>query len=390
MVDRQSLNWALLLPLLTAAALLQTAVPLARIGTSYRAVDQGMSLASIGFLSSAFALLPVFFAVRIGRYSDRKGEARVAVAGACMVMLATCGLWLLPPLFEVMLALTLLLGVGQVMTISALQMATTRCSSPEARDRVLGHFLIATALGHTVGPLILAAVTPTGAISPGAALFPVLAGLATLMALAATCLAVRLPPPAAVLPDQKPVPLRAILATPGMIGTIVASGICLATNDLIVVFLPAMASERGIDAATVGLLLSIRAGASMASRLVFSRLVQRLGRVRLMTLALAAAGMVSLALFLPMPIWVLAIILALAGLAMGMAIACTISATIVLATPTTRATALSMRLTANRLGQFLLPLGAGAAAASLGAASPFVVTGGCLLLCALLVRTIRL
>ncbi|MGQ3280096.1 MAG: MFS transporter, partial [Shinella sp.] len=382
MSDRGAIHWPLLLPLLAAAALLQTTVPLARVATSYQAVDQGMSLASIGLLSSAFALLPVLFVVRIGRYSDRHGEAAVIVTGAALVLAAVLGLWLASGGFPLMLGFTLLLGIGQVMTISALQVATTRCSAPESHDRVLGNFLIATALGHATGPLLLTAVTPTGALSPGSALFPALAGAAVVLMLAAALTALRMPAHIAPPSDEKPPALRAILAQPGMAVTVLASGICLATNDLIMVFLPALAAARGIDAATVGLLLSLRAAASMASRLLFSQLVRRVGRVRLMTLAILAAGLTSLALAASLPVWALALVLATAGYTMGMAIACTISVTMLLAPVSSTATALSLRMTANRVGQFLIPLGAGATAASLGPGSPFIIMGTGLVACA--------
>lgn len=389
MARRGTIDWPLLVPLLVVATLLQTTVPLVRVATSYRAVAMDLSLASIGLLSGAFALLPVFLTVRVGRYSDRRGEAGVALVGALLVLVAVTGLWLAPAYFYVMLAFTLLLGVGQVMTISALQVATTRCSDAEAQDRVLGNFLIATALGHTIGPLILTAATPAGAVSPGPALFPILAAAAALMTLGATLMALRLPPHTTPLQGGKPTSLRDILATPGMLPTVIASGVCLATNDLIIVFLPALATDRGIDAGTVGLLLSVRAGSSMASRLAYSRLVRTFGRINLMTIALLASGVASLALFLSLPIWALVLVLAAAGYAMGMAIACTISVTIALSDPGSRATALSLRMTANRLGQFLLPMGAGATAAGLGAGSPFVVTGLALLACGVMVRAAK-
>ena len=390
MTGRDAINWRLLMPLLAAATLLQTTVPLARIATSYQAVDLGLSLASIGLLSSAFALLPILFTLRIGRYSDRRGEAMVAATGSVLVLVAVVGLWLAPADFATMLALTLLLGVGQVMVISSLQMATTRCSGPEAQDRVLGHFLMATALGHALGPLLLTAVTPAGAVTPGPALFAVLAGAATALTLAAALLAVRLPPHILPLPGQKPDSLRSILRAPGLLATVLASGLCLATNDLIVVFLPALAAARDIDAGTVGLLLSLRAAASMASRLLFARLVKQISRVTLMTLSLIVAGAASAAMLFTLPVWLLAVVLAGAGYSMGIAIACTISVTLALAPAGSRATALSLRMTANRLGQFLMPLVAGATAATLGAGGPFLITGVALVACGLSVRRVRL
>jgi MFS family permease len=101
--------------------------------------------------------------------------------------------------------------------------------------------------------------------------------------------------------------LREILFSHGMAATVIANGAYLATNDLIVVFPPALAASQGIDAGTVGLLLSLRAAASMGSRLFFSQLVLRVGRVTLMTTAIISAGLASSVLAVTLPVWALAL-----------------------------------------------------------------------------------
>ena len=50
---RERLNWRLLGPLLLSATLLQVTVPLARIVTSYRAVEMAMPLSQLGILKAA-------------------------------------------------------------------------------------------------------------------------------------------------------------------------------------------------------------------------------------------------------------------------------------------------------------------------------------------------
>ena len=72
------LNLRVLIPLLVSASMAQVAVQLIRVGTSYRAVELDLPLPQVGALSSAFALLPVLFAVQIGRYNDRHGEGNTA------------------------------------------------------------------------------------------------------------------------------------------------------------------------------------------------------------------------------------------------------------------------------------------------------------------------
>ena len=60
------------------------------------------------------------------------------------------------------------------------------------------------------------------------------------------------------------------------------SCIVLAAVDITLVYLPALGADRGLAAGFIGLLLTLRAVASMASRFFLGRLVARIGRRRLM------------------------------------------------------------------------------------------------------------
>lgn len=385
MIVRHPLKWGLLIPMLSAATLLQMTVPLVRIVTSYRAIELDFSLAMIGALSSAFALLPVLLMVQVGRYNDRHGEAGPIVAGTVMVLAAVIGLWLAPSTFAVMFGFTALLGIGQVITISGLQLTTTRCSGPEGHDRVLGYFLMATALGHLLGPLLLSLLTPSGALYPDQRLFWLLAAFAGLLVVSGSLAAWQLPRPD-VAREQKPTGIGAILKVPGLAFILIASSICVTTNDLIIVFLPVLAAARGIDVGTMGILLSVRAAGTMASRMMFSRLVARLGRTSLMSIAMVGAGLMTALIVIDMPVPAIGIALAAGGIGGGLAIACSISLTLLLAPPQSRATAMSLRMTVSRLGQFLLPLAAGALAVPLGPGSLFLLMGTSLLTCGALVQ----
>lgn len=382
------LNYRLLLPMLGAAMLLQMAVPLMRVATSYRAIELSMSAAQIGLLSAAFALLPVLFAVRIGRHNDRHGEGGTALAGALIVVLSTFGLWFWSDAFLPMLAFTCILGIGQVMSISAYQMVTTRCSGPQQHDRVLGMFLVATSCGHVLGPLVLGLATPAGALYPDPSLYWMMAA-STLLMLGCAALLWRSLPTNDTASETPPVNLAEIIRTPGLLIIMLSSSVCLATNDLMIVFFPVLGTERNIDAATVGFLLSLRAVASVCSRLAFSRFVARVGRVNLMLIALLATGSATAILVIDVPLWVLGFAMATAGFTMGLAVACSLSLTLAIAPAGGKATAMSLRLTASRLGQFALPLGAGAAAALLGPGSMFALMGICLLGCGALAGRLR-
>ena len=76
---------------------------------------------------------------------------------------------------------------------------------------------------------------------------------------------------------------------------VLTGSICVTAQDLLLAFMPVLGEERGIAPATVGFLLSLRAIASMMSRLAFSSAVHDL-RVRNFTFVPAAGGALDLLL----------------------------------------------------------------------------------------------
>lgn len=373
-----AINWRLLIPLLLCAGLLQITVPMARVATSYVAMEMALPTSSLGLLSSAFALLPVILAISIGRYNDRRGEGRAASLGAVLILVAVLGLELAAFNLPLLLLFTSLLGLGQLLLVAALQMATTRCSDATRHDAVLGHFLVATSVGQAVGPLLIPLTTPAGSATPGAALTWVLMGMAAIL-VAATFTLVRGLPTHSAHPDHASLPIRGLLAVPGLFIIILASSLTVTANDLMLVYFPAVGAARGIDAALVGLLLSVRAAASISSRVLFARLAAALGKPVLLTIALSLGGLATVGLLIDLPVPVIGILLCLSGFSAGLATAASISLALAVAPPGMRATTVTLRLTANRVAQFVLPLAAGSTTVILGAASVFAFIGASML-----------
>jgi hypothetical protein len=85
-------------------------------------------------------------------------------------------------------------------------------------------------------------------------------------------------------------PMRAtdIVRAPGVPAGMFASVAILAAVDIITAYLPVIGERSGIGPAVVGALLSLRAAASILSRLRIPPMVRALGRVRL--IAVSAAG----------------------------------------------------------------------------------------------------
>src|SRR5665647_3659960 len=131
----------LLLPLLLHSLLVQTLVPLVRVGTSYRAIELGLPVVWIGASAASLALLPVLFAIPFGRMIDRGFDSRAAQAGALLLVLGTFVLWMWPETRWHLLAANVVLGVGHLLCMAGHQMLTVRCSGPRSRESIFGHYM---------------------------------------------------------------------------------------------------------------------------------------------------------------------------------------------------------------------------------------------------------
>jgi MFS family permease len=160
-----------------------------------------------------------------------------------------------------------------------------------------------------------------------------------------------------------------LLRTDGYLLAAVSSLIIFSAMDLLVVYLPLYATERGIPAATVGVLLSIRAVASMLSRFFFGWLVARIGRGRLLVLAVVTSGVaIALLSFTTAPV-LMGVLLFAAGLGLGVGAPLTLAWVSEIAPAGMRGSALSLRLAINRIAQAAMPVAMGALFAGAGAAA---------------------
>ena len=128
----------------------------------------------------------------------------------------------------------------------------------------------------------------------------------------------------------------------------------------------------------MGLLLTLRAVASMTSRFFLGRLVGFIGRRRLMIVSVALAAVSMAVVALPLPMVAMAAVVVLMGLGLGVGQPLTMSWLAEVAPAGQRGRAMSLRLTGNRLGQVLIPSAVGLIAAGVGAAGVLAATAAAL------------
>jgi MFS family permease len=354
----------------------QASVNLLRPVTSYKALAMGVDAAALGALSAVYSLAPLAIMLRVGRLVDTRGEVPFIVGGT--LLMALSGVAMAASDAPEMLYLGLAgLGLGQIIAVVAVQGMVARGIDESGYDRRFAAFSFSASIGQGLGPAIGGILVGAGSL--GEISWALLVG--SLISLLVLPMALLIRPPAT---KREPKPgttgaagpsLLAILRTPGILRALLVSTTVLSSIDILIIYLPALGEERLWPASLVGGLLGLRALSTMGTRVFLAGLAARYGRAPLLkwSMAIAAVALIALAAIDVVPLLVLIMIAAGAGLGIGQPL--TMSWVASVAAPGTRATALAVRLMANRVGQVALPVGAGTVAAVAGAAGVLGVTG---------------
>jgi MFS family permease len=363
-VRHGDIDWRLLGALLSHSVVTHVCIGIVRVTTSYRTIELGLPVLWLGVISAAFAILPVFMAVGLGRFIDRGNDALACWIGAALILVGCAGFWAWPASGLTLLGFTIFLGTGHMFCMASHQMLAVRAANARGREAAFGHYMVAASIGQGLGPYIVGWVGGSSTVPPTGQLF----GLGVIAAVA--CFAVALTiRPAARKPDHAEtgelVTVATLFRMPGMAAFIAASVVTVTSLDLLVIYLPLLGAERDIDANAIGLLLAVRSAAALVGRVFYARLIYLVGRrpLTLTTIFMGAAAFALLAVP-ALPLMYVAVIVL--GFALGIASTTTLTGIIALAPTEARATALSLRITGNRVGQVLLPFLAGVVAAATG------------------------
>lgn len=364
--DAGRLDYRLVVPIVVNSLLIHVVVSLVRVTTSYRAVELALSVAWIGAIAAAFALVPIFLAVWVGRYIDRGNDAQAVWIGSGLITLSCAGFALFPSAVA-LLAWTALIGTGHLFMHSAQQLLCVRAGGAGNMDRVFGNYMLAAAIGQGIGPFVVGWLGGAASIPPTGLLFWL--AFATASATFAIALTIpRAPPAAGKEKDGDPMPLAALLRLPG-VKAVIGAGIFISTaQDLVVIYLPVLGAERAIDVDVIGVLLAVRAGFSMLARVIYARMVAAFGREPLMVACTYASALAFVALAAPLPLWAMVSAVAVMGFALGTAALLSVTTVIDRTPKPARGTANALRVVGNRIGQSALPFGAGLVAAATGVA----------------------
>ncbi|MFJ2817720.1 MULTISPECIES: MFS transporter [unclassified Streptomyces] len=379
MVSGGNRGW--LLRLVIAFGFAQGAVSMARPAVSYRALGLGADERAIGVITAVYALLPLFLAVPLGRRTDHGRCAPLLPVGVVLIS-GGCALSGLADSLVTMAVWSGVMGLGHLCFVIGSQSLVARQSAPHEQDRNFGHFTIGASLGQLVGPIAAGALIGGHDMAATSATALLVAGAGAAAAFTSLW---RIEDRTALTSRPAPgdrVPVGRILGARGVPAGMLISLSVLSATDILTAYLPVVGEHRGIAPAVVGILLSLRAGATIACRLVLTPLLRLLGRPTLLTVTCFLAAVLCAGVAVPAPVWALGLMLAALGFCLGVGQPLSMTTVVQAAPDGARSTALALRLTGNRLGQVAAPATAGLVAGVAGVAAPFVMLSALLLLSA--------
>lgn len=336
----------------------------------YRAIELDVPAQWLGALGASFAVVPLVLALPSGQATDRLGERRVMVSGAVVTLAAAAAFLLLGDSVAGLLAACVLLGTGHLGSVVAQQALVANRTERAAYDRAFGRYTFAASAGQALGPGLIMLFGGGATIPDTSAIFSASAVLAAVLVLTALFL------PGIGGSAQRATHggVRELIRRRGLVRALTISCIVLAAVDISLVYLPVLGTERGLSAGAIGLLLALRAGASMVSRFFLGSLSAILGRGRLLTGSVFAAAISMAMLPVDLPLQLLAVAATVMGFGLGVGQPLTMSWLAESSPAGLRGRAMSLRLTGNRLGQVVVPSLAGVVAVGAGAAGVLWLT----------------
>lgn len=365
-------NWSR--QVLISSAITQAAIYVIRPMITYRALELDASAAEIGAIASIYALFPVLLALTFGKWVSRTGEGRFILFGTAAIGVSASLMLIAQNVYLLAFAA----GLSGVAHLACMVGGQTMVSLKSPSDKYEHHFGLYTfsaSLGQMVGPALATLVAGSSGVLPESTNKAFLLALfMSLVALIATWSWWR-EGPTVIQATRSEGTLKSallLLKKPGIFTAIFTSLAISSSGDILIVFLPLYGSEHQFSAFAIGVIITLRAGASMISRFFLGRLSKRFSTHRLITVSnLISVSMCILMAFAPNPL-TLAIVVTIAGLSIGVGQPLTMTMISQLTAPEDRALAVSTRLTGNRFGQFIVPAAAGVIAGSAGTGAVFI------------------
>jgi predicted MFS family arabinose efflux permease len=351
--------------------LLHLAFAGARVTLSLFALDLGASAATVGVLVSLLALVPMFFAVKWGRYVDRVGVRGPMCTGVVAMFAALVLAWSVPRM-EALFAVSVLAGCGFSIFHIAVHQAAGLIGTPQARARNFSVLALAFSTSGVLGPM-LAGFSIDWIGHRHTFLLLAAALVATLVVM--WWWPVDVPRHTTALKAGEKRRLADLVRIPALRRVLVASAVLSMGWDLFTFVMPIHGSRIGLSATAIGLVLGCFGAAVFVVRLVLPAIVHRVNEWKMLIGAMLVTGStLALVPLVTDPALLMAIAFLL-GLGLGGAQPMVMALLYNTAPAGRGAEAVGVRTLLLNVSQTGIPLMFGAMGAALGMSPVFIAMG---------------
>lgn len=335
------------------------------------------STIEIGLIISMFPILPLLFAVYIGRIVDRIGCKVPIIWNSILSTFALMIPFVLPTLTGLFVS-QLVMGLTSTFFIVAAQSYVGHSGDGKKRELNVMKFSIGNAIGSFIGPLAGGYLadwigTPQAFLT---------LGIASLVSFVLSLSIVENGKPKDSLKKAATMKLSAtldLLKISNVRRAFLISALILMGKDIFTSYFPLLAVEFGLSGSTIGMIIAINALAGIIIRWLMPQLLGAFGRNVVIIGSIVSAGV----FFIVLPFFqnevLLGLISFLLGIGLGLGQPLSISTTMFSLPEDRMAEGLGLRLTANRFTQATAPFLFGVLAQVFTLASVFFVTGSIIL-----------
>jgi MFS family permease len=360
--------------LLWSSTITQGIIYIVRPMITYRALELDASPSMIGVIAALYALLPVMMALTFGRWVGVIGEGRFVIFGTAGMILSSTVL-LLANSIPILAIAAALAGLAHLACMVGGQTMVSLRSPRDKYESNFGYYTFSASLGQMIGPILGTLVAGSTGVLPESISNAFLLALFFSFLALIPVMSWRDYTPTVVAAKSEHGTLKSaavLLRNKKVFAAIYTSMAISSVGDILVVFLPLYGSEKSFSSLSIGIIIAVRAGASMLSRISLGALSARYSTKKILIYSNSISiAMCAVMGFAPNP-WVLGFIVLIAGFSLGVGQPLTMSLVSLATKPEERALAVSARLTGNRFGQFVIPAGAGLLAAASGTSAVFV------------------
>jgi len=326
---------------------------------------------TLGILIASYSFLSMLLAARTGRWVDHLGARKMAFCGALGVFLALLLPWLIPNLFFLFLS-QIIMGISQLFIVLSIQKTVGNMNGD--REKLIATHSLSGAIGDMLGPLASGYIYAHFGfqVTFGVAMSAVLLGILMSFLLKSSDWKSGEPIKQSGVPLQQESVWR-LLRDTNLRNAILISGVVLYSRELITAYFPLYGSNIGMTSSEIGIVLSLSASMSLVVRLLQYRLVKMIGRSRVMSGTVLLSAFTFLFVFLTDIPLLLAIIFAFMGAFLGMGQPLSMVYAMDLSPVERHGEILGLRLSINRVLQFVAPIIFGGIGGVFGVGSIFLV-----------------